>query len=384
MLFTFRQENELFDNKFQHDAQEMLRFLLTNLHEMYTSLTPPSTPSPPTSSTLSQINTPHTSTLPQANGTDATYATVKSTAKKRKLAKSAPPTNKFQKLNSGKAAQVPQAQKKLDSFFKTPSTESHPPQETTSEKTLNLNFISDTFQGSLAYQTRCFECENTTRRSESFLDVSVPVSHSGLPGFPSIPSPMKPSVYGSSVVGPYSLSWCLSQFALREKLRGDNKYRCDECGRFTEAERSLLFSELPAVMTIHLNRFTTQAWGQSANITVNKIGGNIAVPFALSFKPWTTEDCKDRNRVYDLFAVIFHSGSSCMSGHYTACVRVGECVRVAHVPPTLKEGKESLDCNSWLYFDDESVELVTQSELSSFLSPMSDNVSTAYILFYTI
>ncbi len=105
----------------------------------------------------------------------------------------------------------------------------------------------------------------------------------------------------------------------------------------------------------------------------------MAIPLALSFKPWTTEDCKGREKVYDLFAVVFHSGSSCTSGHYTVCVRMVECVN------TTQEAldKDTERCgNSWLYFDDENVELLTQNELSLLLSPLSDHSSTAYILFY--
>lgn len=266
----------------------------------------------------------------------------------------------------------------LNSFFN-PSQASPTPVAVAKEIKQPSQLIPGIFQGSLAYETHCFECENTTRRSEHFLDISVPVSTAGFPGFPPLSSPVKtPSFFGASVVGSYSLSWCLSQFALREKLRGDNKYRCDECGRFTEAERSLLFSELPRVMTIHLNRFVAQAWGHSSRgITVSKIGGNVAVPMTLRFKPWTTEDCKGRDKVYGLFAIVFHSGSSCTSGHYTACVRVCEAVEA-----TCEKDPVERFYNSWLYFDDEVVELLSQNELCSMLSPLSEHSSTAYILFY--
>ncbi len=334
----------------------MLRFLLSNVHDTYASReAPPTSPTPLHSD-------PNPAPTLQMN---------KCIPNKRKL--SAPNfSRKYIKLNSGKG-------KKIQSFFNPIRAASAPPRTVTEEKKQPCHLIPHIFQGSLAYETHCFECENTTRRSETFLDVSVPVSTVGFPGFPPLSSPIKttPLSFSASLVGPYSLSWCLSQFALREKLRGNNKYHCDECGRLTEAERSLLFSELPIVVTIHLNRFVAQAWGHSSSITVSKIGGNVAVPLTLNFKPWTTEDCKRREKVYTLFAIVFHSGSSCTSGHYTTCVRGNEALKV-----TCDKDTEQY-CNSWLYFDDENVELISQNEVCSMLSPLSDQSSTAYILFYT-
>ena len=245
------------------------------------------------------------------------------------------------------------------------------------------DFITDSFQGQLAYQTRCYECDSYTRRTEPFLDVSVPVTSAAniLPGFPCDPSPSKTSTkssFSATDVGLYSLSWALSQFALREKLRGENKYFCDECGHFVEAERSVLFSHLSTIMTIHLNRFATQLWGLSSSVTVSKVGGNLAIPLSLSFKPWCTNDCSGKDRIYQLFAVVFHSGSSCSSGHYTACVRGKEC---RHLAP--QDAKERFDGNGWIYFDDDQLDYISQSELLEMMSPLSNSASTVYILFYT-
>lgn len=82
--------------------------------------------------------------------------------------------------------------------------------------------IVETFQGMLVFQTRCFECDSCVSRSEAFLDVSVPVDSSVLPGFPTCSSPER--VVGCSpAVGPFSLSWALSQFARREHLHGEDR-----------------------------------------------------------------------------------------------------------------------------------------------------------------
>ena len=395
--YTHREENPLFDNKLQQDAQEMLRYTLTSLQETYTTAAALKSDSssiqseipPPTceSSEVIDVDRYHPKNSPQLP--------ILLGSRKRKLSSSDPGRKacKVIKLNN-KNSTTCRSKIITEYFMKAkpppPSDGGHGRQpagravEYKAEPVLT-DFITDRFQGEVAYQMRCYECDGCTRRTEPFLDVSVPVTSSAdiLPGFPCEVSPVKPSVRSSLLsgmdVGPHSLSWALSQFALREKLRGENKYFCDECGHFVEAERSVLFSRLSSVMTIHLNRFTTQVWGvTSTTVSVNKVGGNLAIPLSLSFRPWCTEDCRGRDTVYHLFAVVFHSGSSCSSGHYTACVRGKECGQLAP-----KEVRGRFEDNGWIYFDDDQIDFVSQSELLDMMSPLSNNASTVYILFYT-
>ena len=239
------------------------------------------------------------------------------------------------------------------------------------------DFIADTFQGHLIFQTRCYECDALSQRTEPFLDISVPVSSESLPGFPPPCSPTKnSSIYRTSTqVGPYSLSWALAQFASRERLRGENKFWCDYCTHFVEAEHSIMFAELPNIMTIHLNRFTTRGWSHFSAATVGKIGGSLAIPLTLSLQPWCSPHCKGKDRLYELFAVVFHSGSMCHSGHYTACVRAQES------PAMLLQVAGHI-ASKWVYFNDEVVEYLSQPEVLNLLSPLSTGSTTAYILFY--
>lgn len=374
----------------------MLRFLLTNLQETFASVTKYSS----SLQLLKNGNPPHahqTSSEPcevidvdsycERNNSLHTSANNR----KRRLScsdSSARKASKVVKLSKKMTC------KKVTEFFspvkgKSKNEESQLLPVISQKKMQNnssvimKDFITDNFQGQLAYQMRCYECDSYTRRTEPFLDVSVPVTSTAniLPGFPCEPSPRKTptkSFFSATDVGPYSLSWALSQFALREKLRGQNKYFCDECGHFVEAERSVLFSHLSSVMTIHLNRFSTQLWGLSSSVTVSKVGGNLAIPLSLSFEPWCTNDCSGKDTIYQLFAVVFHSGSSCSSGHYTACVRGKECRQVAP-----QDAKERFDGNRWIYFDDDQLDYISQSELLEMMSPLSVSASTVYILFYT-
>lgn len=52
-----------------------------------------------------------------------------------------------------------------------------------------------------------------------------------------------------------TLRWAISQFASVERIVGEDKYFCENCHHYTEAERSLLFDKMPEVITIHLKCF---------------------------------------------------------------------------------------------------------------------------------
>ncbi len=52
-----------------------------------------------------------------------------------------------------------------------------------------------------------------------------------------------------------TLKWAISQFASVERIMGQDKYFCETCHHYTEAERSLLFDKTPEVITIHLKCF---------------------------------------------------------------------------------------------------------------------------------
>lgn len=399
----FREEHEVFDNKMQQDAQEMLRYFLTSLHdillETISSLPPP--PPPPVVPTT--VDTVTMQEERDAIDVELYTSFSKLATRKRKL-----PQDKRDRCKVAKTLRRKSASStKVTDYFRlvnssdvevkdvrTPSARPRTPSARPREEKPHwhvkedLDFVKEIFQGELVSQIRCYECDNFTRRTEPFLDVSLAVSSPGLPGFPvdSTPSstshdPQRTLAREMRFVGPFSLSWVLSQFCLREKLRGDNKYSCERCGHLAEAERSVMFGRLPLVVTLHLNRFATHSmnWMSSGgNLMVNKVGGNVAVPLTLKFSAWCTDDCTRRDEVYHLIAVVFHTGSSCSTGHYTACVRGKEC--------SLGNSLATVDWiktdTAWVDFDDEVVTLITQDELLEKLSPLTP--STAYILFYSV
>nr|XP_045004802.1 ubiquitin carboxyl-terminal hydrolase 1 [Jaculus jaculus] len=180
---------------------------------------------------------------------------------------------------------------------------------------IGFELVEKLFQGQLVLRTRCLECESLTERREDFQDISVPVQED---------EPSK--VEESSEISPEpktemkTLRWAISQFASVERIVGEDKYFCENCHHYTEAERSLLFDKMPEVVTIHLKCFAASGlefdcYGGG----LSKINTPLLTPLRLSLEEWST---KPTNDSYGLFAVVMHSGITISSGHYTASVKV--------------------------------------------------------------
>lgn len=185
----------------------------------------------------------------------------------------------------------------------------------TNKEQIGFELVEKLFQGQLVLRTRCLECESLTERREDFQDISVPVQEDELS-----------KIEESSEISPEpktemkTLRWAISQFASVERIVGEDKYFCENCHHYTEAERSLLFDKMPEVITIHLKCFAASGlefdcYGGG----LSKINTPLLTPLKLSLEEWST---KPTNDSYGLFAVVMHSGITISSGHYTASVKV--------------------------------------------------------------
>ncbi|KAM9831845.1 ubiquitin carboxyl-terminal hydrolase 1 [Neosynchiropus ocellatus] len=197
----------------------------------------------------------------------------------------------------------------------------------------DLDLMEHLFQGQLVLRTRCLECECYTERREDFQDISVPV----LDEEPSSPDDLsevspdpKPEVK--------TLNWALGQFASVERLVGEDKYFCETCCHYTEAERSLLFDKTPEVVTIHLKRFSASSSRLDPYGGLSKVNTPLQTPLTLSLDEWCTPTSTTRGHQYQLFAVVMHSGVTISCGHYTAFVRVRN---LKDVKLHLKERREA-------------------------------------------
>lgn len=199
------------------------------------------------------------------------------------------------------------------------------------------NIVSSLFEGRALTATRCDECESHSTRSESFLDLSLPVEPDR------------------------SLAWAMSTQCAAERLYHRDKYFCEFCNTYTEARRWWLLSALPTVFTIHLKLF---AYGARLSGPGGKVGVAMPCPMTVSLAEWCTVDCLRREDVYKLTGVIVHEGNGASSGHYYSYV----CHQ--------REGQ-------WFCCDDSFVSHVSEEEVRLRLFTSMKTRRTAYLLFYT-
>uniref|UniRef100_A0A8C1GE26 Ubiquitin carboxyl-terminal hydrolase n=1 Tax=Cyprinus carpio TaxID=7962 RepID=A0A8C1GE26_CYPCA len=182
-----------------------------------------------------------------------------------------------------------------------------------------LDVLKWMFQGQLVLRTRCLECECFTERREDFQDISVPVQEKDNSSSDSDNSQISPDPKPELK----TLKWAISQFASVERIMGEDKYFCETCNHYTEAERSLLFDKTPEVITIHLKCFAANGSEMDPYAGLSKVNTPLQTPLKLSLHEWCAQpDSPDRSHHYELFAVVMHSGVTISSGHYTTCIRM--------------------------------------------------------------
>ncbi|KAG8437102.1 hypothetical protein GDO86_007979 [Hymenochirus boettgeri] len=187
-------------------------------------------------------------------------------------------------------------------------------EESSENESTPFDLVERLFQGKLVLRTRCLECECFTMRQEDFQDISVPVQENE-----------QSKVEDSSDISPdprmetKTLKWAISQFASVERIVGEDKYFCENCCHYTEAERSLLFDKIPEIVTIHLKCFAANTSEFDCYGSLSKVSIPLLTPLNLSLNEWSTKQNKD---IYGLFAVVMHSGVTISSGHYTAYIRI--------------------------------------------------------------
>lgn len=194
------------------------------------------------------------------------------------------------------------------------------------------NFINSLFQGTLTYRIKCLTCDNTTSRDEPFLDFPIEVHEEEETDIQAL----------------------LQSYQQREMLSGYNKFYCNECCGLQEAERIVGLKQLPHILALHLKRFKYSE-EQNCNIKLfNKIHYPLILNVCSSF-------CSSVCKKYELAGIVVHMGGGPQHGHYVSLCK------------NEKFG--------WLLFDDETVEVVSESTVLKFIGD-KDSLTTAYVLFY--
>lgn len=198
-----------------------------------------------------------------------------------------------------------------------------------------VTWVREIFQGILTNETRCLCCETVTARDETFLDLSLDIEQNS------------------------SLRRCLNKFSDTETLNGEDKFFCDKCCSYQEAQKRMKVKSTPRVLALHLKRFKyIEQLGR-----YKKLSYRVVFPFDLKL-PNTVDSGPSFDAEYSLFAVVVHVGSGPNHGHYVSLVK-------SH--------------NHWLYFDDENVDPIDESTVQTFFGSTqeySNHTDHGYILFY--
>ncbi|KAG0273225.1 hypothetical protein BGZ95_010961 [Linnemannia exigua] len=150
-------------------------------------------------------------------------------------------------------------------------------------------FIKNQFQGHYSYITTCKKCKNSSVRDCTFYELILNIKEN------------------------CTLMDCIDEFVEAEDLVGSDRYSCSHCQSLQDATREIRLGELPKVLTIQLMRFVydTMTWTKKKSMDV------IRFPETIDF----AELLGSQSAVlYDLSAVLVHSGPSAHSGHFMAHV----------------------------------------------------------------
>ncbi|VVC98995.1 unnamed protein product [Leptidea sinapis] len=148
-------------------------------------------------------------------------------------------------------------------------------------------WVHEIFQGTLTSETRCLNCETVSSKDEHFFDLQVDVDQNT------------------------SITHCLKCFSDTETLCNDNKFKCDHCSSYQEAQKRMRVKKLPLILALHLKRFK---YMEQYNRHI-KVSHRVVFPLELRLFN-TSDDAVNPDRLYDLVAVVVHCGSGPNRGHY--------------------------------------------------------------------
>jgi ubiquitin carboxyl-terminal hydrolase 8 len=124
---------------------------------------------------------------------------------------------------------------------------------------------------------------------------------------------------GAGALQATSLDQCMASFLKAEELRGEEQWYCPACQQHREAHKKFDLWKLPPILMVHLKRFKVGEGG-----ACTKIDRTIRFPLKKwELQQQVVGPSSASNQcTYDLHAVLRHSGGL-TSGHYTAAVHDG-------------------------------------------------------------
>ncbi|CAH2006080.1 unnamed protein product [Acanthoscelides obtectus] len=282
-LQAVREANSIFEGNNQQDAHELLVYLLDNIRETCDILTQQVHQYPDLMNEAESMSPVNNSKIWNVR------RSWKKTLKKDKNAKDAI----SEEQGNGSNATDFEDSSTVDS------------NNVGNRRRIGYNFVAEDFEGITLRRTKCLECESITERKEPFYDIPVPIIS------------LKDNIDVLNECDIFRKA-CVTT----EKLCDANKYLCENCERYNEASREVLFEKLPNIMVLQLKRFTTSSMG------VQKV--NTYVPTPLEIECFCQSCCIEDNiessvrHKYQLCCVIMHLGGTMASGHYIAYVKASD------------------------------------------------------------
>jgi ubiquitin carboxyl-terminal hydrolase 34 len=172
------------------------------------------------------------------------------------------------------------------------------------------------YTGKTVQQIKSKECEHVSERDDTCLAIQCDVQ------------------------GKTNLSESLQSFVEGDVMEGDNKYKCEPCGKLVDAVKRTCLKEIPDHLMLQLKRFEFDLGSQRRS----KINDLFEFPMAIDMSKYTFSYLADPSApiapdMFDLVGVVVHKGQA-DHGHYVSYIRVR---------PTTSEGPV------WLQFDDADV-----------------------------
>ncbi|NXF13309.1 UBP42 hydrolase, partial [Smithornis capensis] len=153
----------------------------------------------------------------------------------------------------------------------------------------NLDISSQTttivhqiFGGFLKSRVTCLRCQAASDSYKAFLHVLLDIKEAS------------------------SLTAALEDFVRPRQLDGKNCFQCRKCEKNTVSKR-ITVHHVPKVFTVCLER--------AADHTGKKINTFVEYPEYLDLRPYMS-DTAEEPLLYSLYAVVVHSGDTCLDGHF--------------------------------------------------------------------
>ncbi|KAL1662354.1 hypothetical protein GGF50DRAFT_59157, partial [Schizophyllum commune] len=153
-------------------------------------------------------------------------------------------------------------------------------------KLAETSWVHQLFGGQLRSRVHCKGCGHNSDTYDSILDLSLDIHRTS------------------------SLKDALKSFVAPDYLKGSDKYKCDHCKKYVNAEKRFTINKAPLVLTIHLKRFSPFG---------SKLTNLLHYDEHITLKPYMSEGSFGPR--YSLYGVICHSGSGPNSGHYFSFVK---------------------------------------------------------------